>query len=102
MSRKSGKNTPTVISGVLYTNDERTGARLDHQIEWNGFLEDRESFYYTYGDSGFSVRGQHHRQGFFFYAYKRINGKLYKKYLGYHPKLADLEAMGAVFQALVK
>lgn len=102
MSRKSSKNTPTVISGVLYTNDERTGARLDHVTEWNGFLEDRESFYYTFGDSGFSVRGQQHRNNFFWYAYKRINGKLHKKYLGYHPKRADLEAMGHIFQALIK
>lgn len=102
MARKSGKATPTVISGYLYTDDERTGISLKKEIEWNGFLEDRAAFYYQDGDKGFSVRGQEHRRGYFWYAYKRIDGKLYKRYLGYHPSLADLEAMARTFQSLRK
>src|SRR5438270_55389 len=102
MARKSGKKTPTVISGILYTDDQRTGTSLSVPNEWIGFLEDREPFYYQDGENGFSVRGQAHRLGYFWYAYKRIDGKLYKKYLGYHPSLADLEAMARTFQALRK
>jgi LuxR family maltose regulon positive regulatory protein len=83
MSRKSGKNTPTVISNVLYTNDEASGIDLVKEYPvWSSWLEDSSAFYFQHQVGSFSARKQHHRRGYFWYAYKRINGKLHKKYLG--------------------
>lgn len=84
MARKSSKSTPTIIDGLLYTNDpEETGINL--KTEWNwfyGWLEDNPSFYFQHETGGFSARRQHHGNGWFWYAYKRISGRLFKVYLG--------------------
>lgn len=47
------------------------------------------SFYYADGEWGFSVRTQQHRNGRYWYAYKRIKGHLHKHYLCSRPKLTD-------------
>lgn len=81
MPRKSGKNTPTIISGTMYTDDDWNGLQVGSD-EWSIYLEDGQTFYYDHPTGAFSAQKQHHRHGYFWYAYKRINGKLYKKYLG--------------------
>ena len=81
MARKSSKTTPTVISGVLYSDDGANGIRLTDP-EWSMWLEDATGFYYDHADCGFTCKKQKHRNGYFWYAYKRVNGRLHKRYLG--------------------
>ncbi len=97
--RKSGKKTPAVISGVLYTNDENTtGIRLS-EAAWGMWLEDASSFYFEAGPGSFSARKERQRRGFFWYAYKRVGGRLLKRYLGQRQAvtLARLNLLAAAF-----
>ena len=94
MARRNSKATDFVESNVLYTEDEFTGIRLSEPA-WSMWLEDSTGFYYRHDQGSFTARKQHHRRGYFWYAYKRINGKLHKKYLGMREnvtaqRLADL------------
>ena len=83
MARKSGANTPAIIDGVLYTNDENTtGLRLSDQATWSAWLEDNEAFYFEHKTGGFSARRQKQHYSYYWYAYKRVGGTLHKKYLG--------------------
>jgi LuxR family maltose regulon positive regulatory protein len=87
MPRKSGKNTPVILSGVLYTNDEHTGLRVGNTAWWN-WLRNATGFYYQ-TDMPFTARPEKRRQGIFWYAYRRSQGKLYKGYLGAAHQLTD-------------
>lgn len=94
MGQSAGKNTPVLESGVLYTSDENTsGIRIDTPA-WYAWTLDNEAFYYKSARVGFSLRKERQRRGFFWYAYKRIGGRLVKRYVGTdvtQAKLADLE-----------
>lgn len=79
MPQKAYKSTPTVISGVLYTDNEYTGAAVGSAL-WSAFLATGTTFYVEAG--GFTVRCEARRRGAFWYAYKRVNGKLVKRYVG--------------------
>ncbi len=87
MPRKSSKNTPVIMSGVLYTNDEHTGLRVG-SVSWWNWLQKASSFYYQ-TDMPFTARREKRRQGVFWYAYRRSQGKLYKMYLGPFHQLTD-------------
>ncbi len=79
MSRKSSKSTPVVISGMLYTEDEYTGLRVSSP-EWFGWLARGQTFYVEEGR--FTVRAEKRHGGLSWYAFKKIDGKLFKKYVG--------------------
>ena len=87
MPRKSSRNTPIILSGVLYTNDEHTGLRVESPAWWS-WLQDATSFYYQ-TERPFTARLEKRRQGKFWYAYRRSQGKLYKVYLGASPQLTS-------------
>ena len=87
MPRKSSKNTPIVLSGVLYTNDEHTGLRVG-SADWWAWLPSATSFYYQ-TDTPFTARPEKRWQGTFWYAYRRSQGRLYKVYLGAAHQLTD-------------
>lgn len=99
MARKSNRSTPTVISGTLYTDDSNNGIDLDTQ-RWAAWLDTVKGFYYQRGEHGFSVQKQAHRNGSFWYAYKRISGKLHKKYVGKAITRARLEEINQAFAKL--
>lgn len=71
-----------------------------HTEEWNKWLEQNDRFYYQCGDSGFSCRkeGRHLRK--YWYAYKQIDGKLHKKYLGIIPSATHLEKICSLFEKM--
>lgn len=104
MARKANKSTPTVISGFLSFRDGNTNFISLSDRYWLMWLEDATSFYYEHETGGFSARKQQHRHEFFWYAYKRINGKLYKRYLGTKQALTKdrLEAMAVTFSQVAK
>lgn len=83
MPRKSHKRTPTIISGTLYlANGEGFG--LDTP-EWRSFVATGETFYHN--DNRYTCRRERRRNGFYWYAFKKIDGKLSKVYLGTDDKL---------------
>jgi LuxR family maltose regulon positive regulatory protein len=102
MGRKSGKNTPTIISGTLYTDDPNTTGISLKEAAWSAWLEDAKTFYYSHPTGAFSARKQAHRHGYFWYAYKRIAGKLVKRYIGGREVIdqAKLEAMAASYSEI--
>ena len=108
VARKLNNSMPLVISGYLYTNDpETTGTRLTDPA-WPAWLETASAFYYeAWTDGSFSARSQKaHDQdgtpGAYWYAYKRVKGKLLKRYLGTGRALTRerLDAVAAQFAAL--
>ena len=80
MSRKSNKNTPVVLSGILYTNDEHTGIRVGSAAWWT-WVETQQCFYYQ-TERPFTARQEKRRKGQFWYAYRKSQNRLYKVYLG--------------------
>jgi LuxR family maltose regulon positive regulatory protein len=104
MGRKANKTMSTVIDGTLYTTDENTtGIRLSEPA-WSAWLEDNSAFYYQHSTGSFSARKQAHRRGYFWYAYKRIDGRLYKRYLGERRNITagKLVEMAAKFTELAR
>ena len=85
MARKSNRNTPVVLSGILYTNDEHTGIRVESAAWWT-WVETHGCFYYQ-TERPFTARQETRRNGQFWYAYRRSQGKLYKVYLGVSDQL---------------
>lgn len=79
MPQSAYKTTPTVIAGRLYTDSEFTGAVVGSPL-WAAFLATGATFYVEQG--GFTVRCEKRRRGAFWYVYKRVAGKLVKRYVG--------------------
>lgn len=97
MGQSAGKNTPVLESGTLYTNDENTsGIRIDTPA-WYAWTLDNDAFYFKSERVGFSLRKERQRNGWFWYAYKRIGGRLLKRYVGVDVTAAGLEVLAAVF-----
>jgi hypothetical protein len=71
--------TPTVISNILYTDDEHTGLRVDCPA-WFDWLEAGRTFYIA--EPGVTLRCEPPRNGRYWYAYKHTGGKLQKCYAG--------------------
>ena len=88
------KTTPKVKSKWLYLNGSHTPLCSVGSADWFTWLETVTSFrYYTdqkiyvvpqYSRpmSPISVRKEKRRRGYLWYAYRRSNGQLYKRYVG--------------------
>lgn len=55
------------------------------------------NFYYSLGEWGFSVREQKHRQQIYWYAFKRINGVLHKRYISKREEISYSVLMAAAY-----
>ena len=85
MGRGANILTPVVVGGILYSDDAFTGAYVGGRL-WFEFLSERRTFHF-YGDLSFTARCELRREVPFWYAYKKVDGKLKKRYLG---KTSDL------------
>lgn len=88
MGRKASKSTPVVIRGILYTEDEHTGARVDSP-QWELWLAQGETFHVN----GWTVRQEKRRGSLYWYGVRKIDGRVVKVYIGKLPtadKLAEL------------
>lgn len=85
MPRKSSKTTPTVIGRTLYTEDEFNGVEVNSQ-QWGEFKKTMQTFYFDAQGkplwSNFTARCEKRSNGFFWYAYSKKGGKLFKAYIG--------------------
>jgi hypothetical protein len=81
-SRRGGKLTPTVIDGVLYTDDENTtGIHLDTPA-WFAWKIDNPGFYYRTSWGGFSVRKRRQYHADYWYAFGWDGRRRVCKYIG--------------------
>lgn len=77
--------TPVVRNGVLdpgMTNEPHADALSVGSLEWFTWLETHRSFAYKSGDGTITVRKERRSGGWYWYAYRRYQGKLYSTYIG--------------------
>jgi hypothetical protein len=98
MARKENQKTPIIVSRYLYTEDAFTGTLVGSPA-WFTWLQQGLTFYYQSPPLSFTARCEQRRHGYFWYAFRRRNGHLYKHYLGRHSDLT-LEQLSTVAQAL--
>ncbi len=84
MARKEHKMTPKVIGTMLYSEAE--GILLE-SAAWYDWLEGHTTFYLESPAGTFTARREARVGGSFWYAFRRVQRKLYKVYLG---RSADL------------
>ena len=86
------RNTPQVRGGVLFVrtdtgdNEERIIVGGDRWEEW---LDENHHFSFINDVGKFTARKDRRRNTYYWYAYRKINGKLKNKYLGKSDKLTD-------------
>ena len=86
------RNTPFVKYGILEVRTdvgevlEKIMVGSDRWFEW---LSDDHHFYFKNNLGKFTARKEERRNTFYWYAYRKINGQLKKKYLGASAKLTD-------------
>lgn len=96
MARKESKSTPVIISETLYSNDELTGAHVGSET-WKTWISRHQTFYFE----GITVRAEKRRQGYSWYAFKKLAGKLHKAYVG-RDEAITLEALQTATTALLQ
>ena len=89
MPQSAYRSTPVIISGYLYTDDlSTTGIHLDTPA-WFDWLLLGFTFYYRDRLAPFTVRCELRRKRYFWYAFRRVHGKLRKIYLGPSQRLSS-------------
>lgn len=81
MPRKSGKRTAAVISNVLYTDDDYNGLAVGSE-KWSEWLVLGQTFYFDGQQGTFTARSEKRRNGRFWYAFRTVEKKLLKVYMG--------------------
>jgi len=81
MPKSAYRATPVVISGYLYTEDDYTGTAVN-TLTWFVWLSLGRTFYYETQIGCLTARCEQRRHCSFWYAFRRIKGKLRKVYLG--------------------
>ena len=103
MSRHENRSTPKVTSGVLYTDDQFTGIRLDSPA-WFSWLCAASTFYYHSPQGTFTAHCEaRQRGGRYWVAYRRQAGILRRVHLGKPELLTSqrLEQTAVVLQASI-
>jgi len=96
MARKSDKSMPSVIEGILYSDDLDNGLKVGSAL-WQAWLMHTRAFYVEFGHTSYSMRKEVVRNTVFWYAYKRTNGKLSKRYAGKSENIT-LDRLKELFQ----
>src|SRR5260221_5979282 len=83
MPRRENRTTPTVLSGILYTDDAFTGTSVNSPA-WFTWLKVATTFYYESrcGGTFTAHRERRQRGGQYWIAYRRRAGVLRRAHLG--------------------
>ncbi|MCL6539679.1 MAG: hypothetical protein K6T87_03665 [Roseiflexus sp.] len=96
------RNRVCVIDHHLHQNDGSASITVGSPA-WYAWLNDEHttSFVYRSARGGFTARRERQRNGWYWYAYRRIGGKLCKRYLGRAGDLTNerLQQVDAAFAA---
>ena len=83
MPTRAYRRTPTVISGILYTDDTATTGTQVGGPTWFAWLQAGSTFYYTSLLGGFTAHCELRRRGGrYWIAYRRKAGVLRRVHLG--------------------
>ncbi len=97
MTQVGYTTTPKVIDSVLYIGSAPAKSLQVGSPDWFAWLQMAHTFDYV-GEAGtFTARREGNQQGVFWVAYRRVSGKLSKRYLGKPEDLTveQLEATAA-------
>ncbi len=86
MARKSSKQTAVIESGLLYTDDQWNGARVG-DLTFLFWLKLGKTFYFDDSAGTFTGRAEMRGHDFSWYAFRKIGGKLQKRYIGRSPAI---------------
>src|SRR5438067_1603125 len=94
--------TPTVRDGILAVDDARSVIPIGSN-EWWRWLETAgaRAFRFEQGALGFTARRERQKAGWYWYGYRRREGRLHKAYLGRSAELG-LERLESVAAALAR
>ncbi len=84
MPRQENRNTPKIVSGLLYTDDAFTGTPVGSP-DWFAWLDSATTFYFESRSSTGTLtahRERRQRGGFYWIAYRRRAGVLHRAHLG--------------------
>ena len=84
MPRSEHRSTPKVLGTVLYSDD---GSLTVGSPAWCFWVQSPRTFYYESNVCSFTARAERRGSGLYWYAYRRRDGKLYKRYIGMPPEL---------------
>ena len=79
MPRHENKSMPKVESGYLYTDE---GSFPIAGREWEPWLVSHIAFYFASPAGTYTARKELRSGGWYWYAFRRHQGKLYKLYMG--------------------
>ena len=80
------KNTPVVWRGKLIDTVLEISIELETD-EWLYWLNENQTFYFDGIEGTFTARKEKRKQYDYWYAYRKIDGRTCKKYLGLGEKL---------------
>lgn len=79
MGRRENKAMPRVESGYLYSE---TASFVVDSPAWQAWLVCHIAFYFSSRDGSFTARKELRNGGYYWYGYRRQDGKTHKVYLG--------------------
>ena len=86
MPRRENKSMPKVESGYLYTDD---GSFRVDSSEWEAWITSHTAFYFASPVGTFTARKELRSGGWYWYAYRKHQSKLYKLYAGKSEELTS-------------
>lgn len=90
--REHNLDTPHIRNGVLHLDNEETDIQID-SAKWLDWINTRQPFYFVGKRGTLHARPEKRHGHWYWYAYRRKNGKLNKRYIGKDEsvKLMNLE-----------
>ena len=96
MPRRENRDMPRVESGFLYSD---AGSVAVGGAEWLTWLQSHTAFYFESTVGTFTARRELRSGSWYWYAYRKRQGKLSKRYLGKSAELSS-SRLGEVAQLL--
>jgi len=92
--RNKSKTTPVVINGHLYWDEDFFSVTANYKVpvdspawfQWLG-NPDHKTFYFENVVCDFTARQEPREENYYWYAYKKANGRTFKVYLGRYDKI---------------
>jgi LuxR family maltose regulon positive regulatory protein len=87
MPRRENRNMPKVESGYLYAD---VGSLAVDSPEWLSWVQSHTAFYFQSTGGTFTARRELRSGSWYWYAYRKRQGKLLKRYIGKSEELTSV------------
>ncbi len=103
MARKVDPNLIGIVDGMMFTTVADNTPDTVGSPGWRSWVIDAERMSVNLGNIQFTIRRERVKRFCYFYAYKRIEGKLHKRYVGMETALTmqRLIEIGASFRRII-